>query len=150
MFNQIDPLNLFTGFNLNPIPLEASQSMTTTEYLMAIQAKINEVILIRNDVINDASTYTNQKYNELLNIINDLKTLLNNGNILPDGSIGLEKLRSDFLNQMNNTVINMVHDIASIVWFGINDAGYFYSVIPQNWENIIFDTNQEGNLILKY
>jgi hypothetical protein len=62
----------------------------------------------------------------------------------------LEKLKNDFLQQMGNVVVNMVHDLAKTVWFGINDNGYFYAVIPQDWEQIQFNTNQDGNLILQY
>jgi hypothetical protein len=76
--------------------------------------------------------------------------MLNNGNIIPNGSIGLEKLNNDFIGQMSDVVTNMVHGLAKTVWFGINDNGYFYAVIPSDWEQIQFNTTQEGNLILQY
>lgn len=150
MFNPIQQINLLDGLNINPIPLEMGQAMTTTKWLMAIQAKVNEIIIIRNEVLSEANSYTDEKYNQVVNLINQLKTLLNQGDIIPNGSIGLEKLKIDFFNQMNEVVTNMVHDLAKTVWFGINDQGYFYAVIPSDWEQIQFNTNQDGHLILQY
>jgi hypothetical protein len=150
MFNPIDTINLLDGLNINPIPLEMGQAMTTTKWLMAIQAKVNEIIILRNDILSEAENYTNIKNNQVIQAIEDLKELLNTGDIIPNGSIGLDKLKSDFLNTMNDVVTNMVHDIAKTVWFGINDNGYFYAVIPSDWQQINFDTTQEGNLILQY
>jgi hypothetical protein len=150
MFNQIDQINLLNGLNLNPIPLEFSQGITTTEWLLSIQSKVNEIIIIRNEVVQDANNFTLQKYEEVKKLIDDLQSLLNNGNIIPNGSIGMEKLKSDFFDKIEDVVVNMVHNLAKTVWFGINDNGYFYAVIPSDWEQIKFSTNQDGNLILQY
>lgn len=150
MFNIIEPLNLLPNLSPNPIPLEFGQAMTTREILDALQAKVNEMIIVRNEVVQDANNFTIEKFNILQGLLNDLTTMLNNGNIIPNGSIGLEKLQNDFLGQMSDVVTNMVHGLAKTVWFGINDNGYFYAVIPSDWEQIQFDTTQEGNLILQY
>jgi hypothetical protein len=150
MYGQLPLLDLLPNLSTNPIPLEFGQSMTTHETLAAIQAKVNEMIIIRNEVLQDANSFTIEKFNLLQNALNDLTTLLNNGNIIPNGSIGLEKLTTNFLNQMSDVVTNMVHGLAKTVWFGINDNGYFYAVIPSDWEQIQFNTTQEGNLILQY
>jgi hypothetical protein len=150
MFNIIDPINLLPNLSTNPIPLEFGQAMTTREILDALQAKVNEMILVRNEVVQDANNFTIEKFNILQGLLNDLTTMLNNGNIIPNGSIGLEKLQNDFLGQMSDVVTNMVHGLAKTVWFGINDNGYFYAVIPSDWEQIQFNTTQEGNLILQY
>jgi hypothetical protein len=101
-------------------------------------------------VVQDANNFTLQKYEEVKKLIDDLQSLLNNGNIIPNGSIGMEKLKSDFFDKIEDVVVNMVHNLAKTVWFGINDNGYFYAVIPSDWEQIKFSTNQDGNLILQY
>jgi hypothetical protein len=150
MYNQLPLLDLLPNLNTNPIPLEFGQSLTTGEMLASLQAKVNEIIIIRNEVVQDANNYTIEKFNQLQQLINELTTMLNNGNIIPNGSIGLEKLNNDFLGQMGDVVTNMVHNLAKTVWFGINDNGYFYAVIPSDWEQIQFNTTQEGNLILQY
>mgnify|MGYP000346560759 CR=1 FL=1 len=40
----IDNIKLFNGLNVNPIPLEFSQSMTTTKELAYIESLINNLI----------------------------------------------------------------------------------------------------------
>lgn len=45
----VEHFNLFSGLNINPIPLEFSNSLTTTEILGALQAKVNELIKILNE-----------------------------------------------------------------------------------------------------
>ena len=37
-----------------------------------------------------------------------------------------------------------------IVWFGLTDDGYFMAVIPENWNQITFDTTEHGQLMLKH
>lgn len=148
--NIIQPINITDGLNMNPIPLEFTQGMTTTKWLLAMQAKINEVILIRNEVINEANAYSDTKYNLLVVELQNLENLLNSGDIIPDGSIGLEKLKADFSQQFNNMVIDTVHNIAQFVSFGLNDSGYFIAMIPQSWSDIVFSTDTDGNLLLKY
>lgn len=148
--NIVQPINLVDGLNINPISLEFSQGLTTTKWLLAMQAKINEVILIRNEVINEANVYSDTKYNAVSTELNNLLTLLNNGNIIPDGSIGLEKLKADFSQQFTDLVINTVHNAAQFVSFELNDNGHFIAVIPSTWSDIDFSTDTSGNLILNY
>ena len=70
--NQVD---LFNGsLNINPIPLEATQALTTTEVLMTLQNKINEAVASYNkmaDFFNDnidekIDTLINTKFNDFL------------------------------------------------------------------------------------
>lgn len=35
-----------------------------------------------------------------------------------------------------------------LVWFGLTDDGYFMAVIPEGWEDVQFDTTNEGRLML--
>lgn len=50
MRNKMDLLGgMFNGLNLNPIPLEFSQSMTTTKTLAALLAKLDQVINFTNE-----------------------------------------------------------------------------------------------------
>ena len=46
---------------------------------------------------------------------------------------------------------NMEHILTQaveLVWFGLTDDGYFMAVIPENWSDVIFDTTNEGQLML--
>jgi hypothetical protein len=135
--NQVSNINLIDGLNMNPVPLEASQEMTTTKWLMAIQNKLNDIILVRNEVVNDANSYTDDKIDSLAKSITDLQNLINGSKLIPN---------QDIQNFVTTSVSNAIKTVS----FGINNDGYFYAVIPSSWNEITFDTNDEGNLILKY
>ena len=146
--NLINNIDLLNGLNLNPIPLEASQSMTTTKWLMAIQAKVNSIIDMSNGLIGIANGYTDKQFTILKNEYNSLVDLLNNGNIIPDGSINLNKLSKTFFDNLQETATQYVHDSAKFVTFGLDDTGHFVSYIPSTWDEIIFSTSEIGELLL--
>lgn len=80
----------FQGLNMNPIPMEFSQQMTTTKWLMSLLAKIDEVI-----------GFTNGWYDE---IIKDLE----NDGVLYD------KLSAQFLTTFGNDIANLTNDMTSL------------------------------------
>ena len=51
-------------------------------------------------------------------------------------------------NWLDENMENILHDAVKIVWFGLTDDGHFMAVIPENWSEIIFDTTNNGNLVL--
>lgn len=57
----IDKIDLLSGLNLNPIPLEFSQSLTTSEWLLAIQSKVNEAVEYVNSIEGVANSYTDEQ-----------------------------------------------------------------------------------------
>lgn len=149
-FNLIDKLSLFNGLNVNPIPLEFSQALSTTEMLASIEASINVIIKLSNDFIINANKYTDSQKNNLQTQIDNLMLMLQNGNIIPNGSIDLAKLNPSFLKNLQNIAIKYVHESASFVTFGLSDDGHFMVYIPETWSDIIFSTDTEGHLILNF
>ena len=63
----LNNFNLFGGLNINPIPLEFSNSLTTVEFLGALQKKLNELITECNKAFKDIDTSHDKKL-ELLKI----------------------------------------------------------------------------------
>lgn len=61
----LDRIDLMQGLNINPIPLEFGQSLTTAEWLCSIQAKVNEVITYVKNLENNANNYTDVEINKL-------------------------------------------------------------------------------------
>ena len=61
---------------------------------------------------------------------------------------------------MRVNAIDLVGELVKSVYFGITDAGYFVAYIPENWEEITFNTTeydfhtdlqpQYGHLVLSY
>ena len=148
MNNLIPHIDLLNGLNMNPISLEASQSMTTTKWLMAIQAKLNTIIDLSNGTIGTTNNYTDEKFKVLQAEYDNLLKLLNNGDIIPNGSISLSKLEESFFTNLRNIATEYVHKSAKFVTFGLDDNGNFISYIPSTWEDIVFSTSEIGELLL--
>lgn len=61
---------------------------------------------------------------------------------------------------MRVNALDLVGELVKSVYFGITDAGYFVAYIPENWEEITFNTTeydfhtdlqqQFGHLVLSY
>lgn len=51
---------------------------------------------------------------------------------------------------LDENMEDILTQATKLVWFGLTDDGYFMAVIPQNWDQIDFDTNENGQLILNY
>lgn len=64
--------------NLNPIPLEFSNGLTTTEWLLGIQAKVNECVDVANAITDESKIYTDNMFNTAMDIINIKAETLNN------------------------------------------------------------------------
>lgn len=98
MSNIIEKTSLFNGLNLNPIPLEMSQSMTTTKWLLGMDNKLSSII----DKIN-------AWYNALI-------TDIENNGILYQHII--DHLDGEFLSQLqdiNAELSGFTTQIASII-----------------------------------
>lgn len=87
--------------------------------------------------------------------LDDLKNILNTieaGN-LPEG------MKEGIRKWMEANALDLVGDFAKMVFFGINDNGYFVAYIPESWNDIIFNTTglditipgiDYGHLVLSY
>ena len=69
---------------------------------------------------------------------------------IPDGSVTLKKLADDVMEELRNVVVEELVGLGKFVMFGLTDDGYFCVDIPQNWEDVTFDTDETGNLVLEY
>jgi hypothetical protein len=145
-FNLISNVELFNGLNLNPIPLETTQSMTTTKTLMALQKSINTLISNVNTLFGQGVTYTDEQakiINDLLNNVNSL-----DAKFLKPQSVTLDKLSNESVSLIHDKIMDYVGSIMKFVTFEINDEGYFIANIPETWNGINFSTDEEGFLIL--
>lgn len=117
--------NLFNGLNINPIPLEFSNSLTTTEFLLAIQSKVNDLLeyltTIENNLNNnveelekEVNEYTDEKITEVNNTIEEINKTVEHQEIVVKNEITQQiatlkeeldaelKEISDFLNLISN------------------------------------------------
>lgn len=141
-------VNIADGLNLNPVPLEFSQSLTTTKWLGGIESKLNDLIDFMNGLEINSQVYTDEQVqiiqSELNKYIEDLKS----GNFLEDASIDISKLKPNFLQDLEKIVTKYVRNSATFVTFGIDEEGYFSAYIPDSWDNVDFETDEEGRLVL--
>lgn len=151
MFNDyVSNINLIDGMNIQTIPLEVSNELTTTKWLMAMEKKLNDIINIRNNMLQDSTKYIDDQISYVNNYIKQLENLLQSGNYLNAHSIDLDKLNFDLKNEVDSEVIDFLPQIAKIPMFYLDDDGYFCVDIPSSWTDIIFSSDTEGHLILEY
>ena len=55
---------------------------------------------------------------------------------------------NETIRWLNENMEDILTQAVKIAWFGLTDDGYFMAVIPENWKDVIFDTTNEGQLML--
>ena len=55
-----------------------------------------------------------------------------------------------FTRWMQANAIDLVAELVKLVWFGLNDNGYWVAYIPEGWEDIIFNTTGLDILLPDY
>lgn len=51
-----------------------------------------------------------------------------------------DSIRNAFKSWMEKNAINIVGELVKMVYFGLNDDGYFVAYIPEGWDDILFST----------
>lgn len=115
------------------LPLVYDDSLSYYEVLCKVVTYLNNVIEGTNGVIDDVE--------ELRNDLNVVQNWINNFN-----TEYAEKIIAQY--------------IATMVFFGLTDSGYFVAYIPENWNSINFGTTgldidapiqpEYGHLVLMY
>jgi len=118
MNNEIlDNSDLLTGLNMNPIPLEFSQTMTTTKWLLSMQAKLTAMSTAVNgwydklytDINNEGILYQQIEQHldsTFMQQLNNLNTLLNTLAIKPISI--LTTAPTKLIYQVGETINNIV------------------------------------------
>lgn len=149
----INPFDYFQQFICQKVlPLVYDESLSYYEVLAKLTNYVNEMIESVNNLIEAHNSLTKEyadvlvQLQQLQQTIDDMK----NGDFIKNGSITLNKLSPDLMNELRMFCTDLITNLVKFVWFGLNDDGYFIAIIPQSWNGILFDTDQEGHLILKY
>lgn len=145
----IEHINLIDGMNIQPIPLSAGNEITTTEWLMAIQDKVNKIIDMGNAWEKNANEYSDNNRAEIQKEIDDLMKMVDNGDIIKPKSITADKIDDNFLDTFNNFIINKVYEATKFVFFGL-EKDYFCAYFPDSFNDTTFSTDDEGRLCLEY
>lgn len=79
--------------------------------------------------IEDETSQFWDAYREMLALIDEIES----GNFP-------ESIQNAFKKWMSKNAIDLVGELVKLVWFGINDNGYWVAYIPEGWDDIIFNT----------
>jgi len=149
----IHNFDMFNNFVMQKVlPLVYDESLSYYEVLTKLTNYVNDMVKSVNDVI-QAHNDLSGEYTTVLSQLNDLNVQIEQmktGFFIQDGSIELKKLSQDCLNKIQEFCVDTIHNIAKFVWFGLNDDGYFIAIIPSSWSDLVFGTDENGNLTLSY
>ena len=131
------------------IPLIEDDSDSYLSQMLKLENIVNTLIDRCNELI-ELNQPMNEAYQKTVSDIEklqkDLDKFVKEFDI-PNNSIGLEKLNSEFLDDLQNIIIEQVHMSAKFVTFGIDENGYFNAYIPQSWSSEVnFSTSENGEL----
>ena len=103
------------------------------------------------------------EYDTLTNCCEDVQTRLAALESLYDQIMSgtfPESIRNAFVSWMRENALDLIGELATSVFFGITDSGYWVAYIPESWRDIIFNTTglditlelqpEYGHLVLSY
>lgn len=71
-----------------------------------------------------------------------------------------ESIRNAFVSWMRENALDLIGELATSVFFGLSDTGYWMAYIPESWRDIVFNTTglditldlepEFGHLVLSY
>ena len=71
-----------------------------------------------------------------------------------------EPIRNAFVSWMRENALDIIGELATSVFFGLSDTGYWMAYIPESWHDIVFNTTglditlelqpEYGHLVLSY
>ena len=91
--------------------------------------KTVKCIIEELDAIEQWKDEHEDEFSELIELYNQLIS----GNFPPE-------VEEAFNRWMIKNAYNIIGELATLVWFGINDDGYWVAYIPESWEDIVFQT----------
>ena len=103
------------------------------------------------------------EYDTLTNCCEDVQTRLAALESLYDQIMSgnfPESIRNAFVSWMRENALDLIGELATSVFFGLSDTGYWMAYIPESWRDIIFNTTslditlelqpEYGHLVLSY
>lgn len=149
MFTNIEEVQLWCS---KILPTVFDDSLSYLESVYRLKSIVNELIKAVN-ILGESNNELRKEYEKVLIKLDEMEKWMDDylsGCKIPDGSISLEKLSDDVIEMIQNLVVCTVRDVAKFVMFELDDEGYFNAIIPDSWDHIEFDTDENGNLILEY
>lgn len=123
------------------LPVSFDNSLDLYEQFVSVIEHFNELIKNNNSIIDFIYLSKKEQDEIIADVRKDLDDFLKNKEI--------EFIK--FINLWLDTNMEAILLKATkMVWFGLTDDGHFMAVIPETWDQITFDTTNNGELMLKY
>ena len=148
MINHIDLIN--GGLNINPIPFEFSEEMTTTKILLSMQKSINTIVDIVNGWESSCNEYTDTEIEKINNELSNINRYLETGEKLQNETIKSKHLSKDVFKFINNIVNSAISDSIKTITFTLDEKGRLNALIPSSYKELTFSTDDQGRLVINY
>lgn len=144
MINHIDLIN--GGLNINPIPFEFSEEMTTTKVLLSMQSSINSIIDIVNNWESSCNEYTDAEIKKIKNELTNINRYLETGEKLQNETIKSKHLSNEVFKFINSAISDSIKSIT----FTLDEKGRLNAIIPSTYKDVTFSTDEQGRLVIIY
>lgn len=150
--NNIFDYELYGDILRSPSSLEVGNENTTAKQMMADRKELSEILKLLKEEIEkvDKNNILVNEYNELVKKIEKRVKEFDNGKNIPNGSINLNKIDKDFIQDLKNLVIDTTYETCKCFIPFLDDKGNFCVSIPRSWNDIEFSTDENGRLNLRF
>ena len=113
-------IDLFDGLNVHPVPLDFTNSLTTTEFLFALQNKVNELVETWNTSFEKIKEYTKEEQNRIIEIVSqsienlntEIRNLINSE--ITETEEKIETNKTELTENINNIKSELLERIVAL------------------------------------
>lgn len=113
-------IDLFDGLNVHPVPLDFTNSLTTTEFLLALQNKVNELVETWNISFEKIKEYTKEEQVRIIEIVSqsienlntEIRNLINSE--ITETEAKIETNKTELTENINNIKSELLERITSL------------------------------------
>lgn len=143
--NKAKKIDLFDGLNVHPVPLDFTNSLTTTEFLLALQNKVNELVERWNISFDNLKEYTKEEQlilkQEITEHINTIQSniieIINTLREETETTLSNDKQENkDYVDSVKNEILERVVSLESILNLINNGESIDLSALYNNYADI--------------
>lgn len=147
-------IDLFDGLNVHPVPLDFTNSLTTTEFLLALQNKVNELVETWNISFEKIKEYTKEEQVRIIEIVSqsienlntEITNLINSEITETKGKIETNKTElTENINNIKSELLERIVALESILNLISNGETIDLSELYNNYSEINLKYKQIEN-----
>ena len=147
-------IDLFDGLNVHPVPLDFTNSLTTTEFLFALQNKVNELVETWNTSFEKIKEYTKEEQNRIIEIVSqsienlntEIRNLINSEITETEEKIETNKTElTENINNIKSELLERIVALESILNLISNGESIDLSELYNNYSEINLKYKQIEN-----